>query len=75
MSVSVLDRRSFLALPALAATPLAAQFDANRTPKNLRIEAVDVVVTNPDERPLGNYVLVVTTHASVGVEAGVGVGP
>jgi L-alanine-DL-glutamate epimerase-like enolase superfamily enzyme len=67
MSVSALDRRSFLALPALAATPLAAQFDANRTPKNLRIDAVDVVVTNPDVRPLGNYVLVKITTSEPGL--------
>ncbi|MDE0106891.1 MAG: D-galactonate dehydratase family protein [Bryobacterales bacterium] len=67
MSAPVLDRRSFLALPVLATTPLAAQFDANRTPKNLRIEAVDVVVTNPDERPLGNYVLVKITTSEPGL--------
>ena len=50
-------------MPAVAAAPLAAQRAERSTPRDLRINAVDVVVTNPDQRPLGNYVLVkVTTN-------------
>lgn len=67
MSAAVLNRRSLLALPALDASQLAARFAANRTPKNLRIEAVDVVVTNSGGRPLGNSVLVTITPSEPGV--------
>ena len=50
-------------MPAVAAAPLAAQHAERSTPRDLRIDAVEVVVTNPDQRPLGNYVLVkVTTN-------------
>ncbi len=58
-----MTRRGFLSLPALAAAPVSGQFDVNRVPSDLRIDSVAVLVTNPDRRPLGNYVLVkVTTN-------------
>ncbi len=63
MYAPTLSRRNFLSLAPLAATRLSAQYAENRTPRNLRIDSVDVLVTNPDRRPLGNYVLVkITTN-------------
>ena len=58
MSTHTLSRRGFLSLPALAGAPLSGQFEVSRVPRDLRIDSVDVVVTNPDSKPLGNFVLV-----------------
>jgi mannonate dehydratase len=57
-------RRHFLpSLLAAAPLPAAAQQAQRLAPKDLRITAVDVIVTNPSQVPAGNYVLVkVTTN-------------
>jgi mannonate dehydratase len=47
----MIDRRSFL-LSSLATTVRAA------VPRNLKITAVKVIVTNPGRGPLGNFVIV-----------------
>ena len=54
----MIGRRRFLA--SLFATPLsaAAQAAGSRTPRDLKITDVKVVVTNPGKSSLGNYVLV-----------------
>ena len=67
MSTHTFSRRGFLSLPALAGAPLSGQFEVSRVPRDLRIDSVDVVVTNPDTKPLGNFVLVkvVTNQAGL----------
>ena len=67
MSTHAFSRRGFLSLPALAGAPLSGQFEVSRVPRDLRIDSVDVVVTNPDTKPLGNFVLVkiVTNQAGL----------
>ncbi len=67
MHLPTLTRRGFLVFPAAAGLPLYGQDARNRAPRNLRIESVDVLVTNPDERPLGNYVLVKITTSEPGL--------
>jgi mannonate dehydratase len=54
-----MNRRHFLgALFAAAPIPLASQTAAQRSPRNLKITDVRVIVTNPGKSALGNYVLV-----------------
>jgi mannonate dehydratase len=53
-------RRRFLQSLFAASIPLpaAAQYAENRTPKGLKITGVEVVVTNPGQRAMSNFVLV-----------------
>jgi mannonate dehydratase len=54
-----MHRRHFLrTLFAAAPLPLVAQTAADRSPRNLKITDVQVLVTNPSKGALGNYVLV-----------------
>lgn len=54
-----MDRRRFLASLFAAAGALpAAQQGESRAPKDLKITGVEVLVTNPDQEPMGNFVLV-----------------
>lgn len=51
-------RRDFLAMFAAAPLPGAAGAVAGRAPRDLKITDVKVVVTNPNQAPMGNFVLV-----------------
>lgn len=53
-----MNRRTFLQAALAAPLPLAAQTAESRAPRNIRITGVEVIVTNPDQSPMGNYVLV-----------------
>lgn len=53
-----MNRRSFLHAALAAPLPLAAQTAQTRAPGHVRITGVEVIVTNPEQSPMGNYVLV-----------------
>ena len=53
-----MNRRLFLQSALAAPLPLAARAAEARAPRNLKITGVEVLVTNPDQSPMGNYVLV-----------------
>ncbi len=58
-----MKRRNFLGALAAAPLPALAQQAAVKAPGSIRITAVDVIVTNPQKAPLGNYVIVkITTN-------------
>ena len=62
-----MNRRSFLQAAFAAPLPLAAQKAEALAPNNIRITAVDVIVTNPAQSPMGNYVLVKITTNQAGL--------
>src|SRR5512142_1774991 len=53
-----MHRRQFLSLFAAAPLPALAQTAASRAPRNLRITDLQVLVTNPGQGAMSNYVLV-----------------
>ncbi len=53
-----MNRRGFLGALLASPLPMAAQQAAERSPRNLKITGVEVIVTNPGKGAMSNFVLV-----------------
>ena len=61
-------RRDFLAMLTAIPLPRAAQAAARGAPRNLKITDVKVLVTNPNQAAMGNFVLVKIVTSEAGLE-------
>ena len=53
-----MNRRRFLQTALAAPLPLVTHAAETRAAGNIRITGVEVIVTTPEQAPMGNYVLV-----------------